>query len=223
MGRNRLERPIRILIANGHDILRAGLRAVLEGEGMEVVGDCATAGGVVQHALRLRPQVVLLDVRLPDGCGIEACASIRAGVPGTRILFFTDCQEHEEMHACLLAGADGHLPQPIASRELAAAIKAIAGSASGASCVPPANRPGACPEACAVKRDFATLSRQEHRVLSLVSEGKTNKEIGLAMGLSEKTVKNYLGNVFQKLDVRRRSRAAALFASWGRDAGSIRP
>lgn len=210
-------RPVRVLIANGHAILRAGLRTVLEDDGIEVAGECATAAGAIEAALRLRPHVVLLDVHLPDGSGVEVCTAIRAVAPGMRIVFFTDCREQEGLHACLLAGADGYLLKPIESRELSTAIRSVA--AGEAISQPPALTPPRaarleqCPASCGTRKDFATLSPQEHRVLSLVSQGKTNKEIGSAMGLSEKTVKNYLSNVFQKLDIRRRSQAAALFAA----------
>lgn len=209
--------PVRVLIANGHAILRAGLRTVLEDDGIEVAGESATAAGVVEAALRLRPHVVLLDVHLPDGSGVEVCTALRAVAPGMRIVFFTDCREQEGLRACLLAGADGYLLKPIESRELSTAIRTVAAgeaiSLPHALEPPRAARPGQCPASCGTRKDFAALSPQEHRVLSLVSQGKTNKEIGSAMGLSEKTVKNYLSNVFQKLDIRRRSQAAALFAA----------
>ena len=169
--------------------------------------------GAVTEALKLRPQVVLMDVRLPDGSGIEACRTIRTTRPDTRVLFLTSFADDDAVLATILAGADGFLLKEVSSEQLINAVKAVS---SGQSILDPAvtQRVLAKVKSLSVpapqeKRE--PLSPQEERVLALVAEGKTNKEIAVALNLSEKTVGHYLENIFQKLQVTRRAQAAVYF------------
>lgn len=205
--------PLRMLLVDDHEIVRAGLRTVLTGPGLEVVGEAATVSEAIDAAQRLKPDMVLMDVRLPDGSGVEACRKIRAAQPRTKVLFLTAFEDEDALLATVFANADGYLLKEIGSGNL---VRAIHAAASGLSVLDPDSRRRILERAHAqaTARPNAVdgeLSAQEHRVLTLVAEGKTNKEIALAMHLSPKTVKNYLSHVFQKLQVTRRSEAAACF------------
>ena len=167
----------------------------------------------VADALRLNPNVILMDVRLPDGSGIDACRTIRAARSETRVLFLTSFADDEAVLATILAGADGFLLKEVSSEQLIEAVKAVS---QGRSILDPAVtqrvltkvRSLAAP-ASQDKRE--PLSPQEERVLALVAEGKTNKEIAVALTLSDKTIGHYLENIFQKLHVNRRAQAAVYF------------
>jgi len=207
-------KPIRLLLVDDHQVLRIGLRTLFtEAGGFQVVAEAATMAGAVTEALKLRPQVVLMDVRLPDGSGIEACRTIRTARPDTRVLFLTSFADDDAVLATILAGADGFLLKEVSSEQLINAVKAVS---SGQSILDPAvtQRVLAKVKSLSVpapqeKRE--PLSPQEERVLALVAEGKTNKEIAVALNLSEKTVGHYLENIFQKLQVTRRAQAAVYF------------
>lgn len=207
-------RPIRLLLVDDHEVVRLGLRTLFRHRGgVEVVGEAATAAEAVAEAARLSPDVVLLDVRLPDGSGVEACREIRAANPAVRVLFLTSYADQEAVLSTILAGADGYLLKNIESESLLQAIRKVA---AGQSVLDPAvTQPVLARMQAAVQQPppepGEALSPQEARVLALVAEGRTNKEIAVALDLSEKTVKNYLHHVFQKLKVTRRSQAAALY------------
>lgn len=206
-------RPLRVLLVDDHEIVRAGLRALLAGAGMEIAGEASTVAEAIDAAKRLKPDMVLMDVRLPDGSGVEACREIRAAQPETKVLFLTAFEDEDAMLATVLANADGHLLKEIGSENL---VQAIQAAARGLSVLDPASKRRILEHVraqatAAPNAGDGELSAQEHRVLALVAEGKTNKEIALAMHLSPKTVKNYLSHIFQKLQVTRRSEAAVRF------------
>ena len=198
-------KPIRVVLVDDHPMVLAGLRALLHGrEGLEVIGEAASAVEAVQVAASLRPDVVLMDLRLPDGSGIDACREILSVHPGTRVLFLTSYAEEQARVSTMLAGAAGFLLKDIAHGALVQTIQAaVAGR--------PLQEPAAVDALARRMKADSRLSRQESRVLALVVEGKTNREIGEALDLSEKTVRNYLSNAFQKLGVARRSQAVAEF------------
>lgn len=197
---------IRLLLVDDHEVVRAGLRTLLgDIEGIEIVGEAATVAGAVGEAARLVPGVVLMDLRLPDGSGVDACREILSSAPRTRILFLTSHSDEQAVMSTLLAGAAGYVLKDIGHQAL---VRAIRDAAAGR----PIVDDRLTERAIAGVRKADMLSAQERRVLALVVDGKTNKEIAAALDLSEKTVKNYLSNSFQKLGVTRRSQAAVLFA-----------
>ncbi len=212
------DRPIRVLLVDDHEIVRLGLRTLLSlRQGLEVVGEAGSVAEAIAEAGRLAPDVVLLDVRLPDGSGVEACREILARTPATRVLFLTSYADQEAVVATIFAGAAGYVLKEIASESLLRAIRAVA---AGQSILDPAVTQPVLARMQALAQQGPQsneqgLSPQESRVLALVAEGKTNKEIAAALDLSEKTVKNYLGHIFQKLKVTRRSQAAAIYSRHG--------
>jgi DNA-binding NarL/FixJ family response regulator len=208
---------IRVLIVDDHHVVRLGLRALLDRHaGFDVVGEAGTVSAAVEEAKRLHPDVVLLDVRLPDGKGYEACRQIHQLLPDVRVLFLTSYADEQTVLESLDAGGDGYLLKEI---DEAALVQGIRSVANGQSILDPAItrrvlERARTPGVPTGETKWATLSPQEKRVLSLVAEGKTNKEIGLDMGLSDKTVKNYLSNILEKLQLTRRSQAAAFFVQF---------
>lgn len=207
-------RAIRVLLVDDHEVVRVGLRTVLSQEpGLVVAGEAVTLAEAIRQAQKLKPDVVLMDVRLPDGSGIDACREILAARPDSRVVFLTSYSDDDSVLAAVLAGAHGYVLKEIDSRAL---IQALYTVASGQSILDPAVTARALGWVRSVREGDQVagserLSAQEERVLALVAEGKTNKEIGIALGLSDKTVKNYLANVFQKLRITRRAQAAAFF------------
>lgn len=197
---------LRILLVDDHEVVRAGLRALLGGiEGLQIVGEAGSVAEAVAEASRLRPEMVLMDLRLPDGSGLDACREILSSAPRTRILFLTSHSDEQAVVSTVLAGAAGYVLKDIGHQALVSAIRDAAASR-------PILDPRATQPVISRLQKAESLSAQERRVVALVVEGKTNKEIGAALSLSDKTVKNYLSNAFQKLGVSRRSQAAALFA-----------
>ena len=207
-------KAIRLLLVDDHEVVRVGLRTLFEkSQGIEVVGEAGTAKDAVIEAQRLKPAVVLMDLRLPDGSGISACRDILSRAPATRVLFLTSYSDEEAVRATVLAGAAGYLLKDIGQQALVDGIKAVA---EGQSILDPRVTQSVLKQLTAGAQPKANpdeeLSPQERRVLTHVVEGKTNKQIAAALGLSHKTVKNYLSNAFQKLHVTRRSHAAVLFS-----------
>lgn len=208
-------RQIKVLLVDDHEVLRIGLRTLfMEAGNFQVVGEAGTMAGAVADALRLKPNVVLMDVRLPDGSGIDACRTIRAAHPATRVLFLTSFADDDAVLATILAGADGFLLKEVTSEQLIDAVKVVS---QGQSILDPAVTQRVLSKVRSIaspasqdKRE--ALSPQEERVLALVAEGKTNKEIAAFLHLSDKTVGHYLENIFQKLQVTRRAQAAVYFS-----------
>lgn len=198
-------KTIRVMLVDDHQMVLAGLRALLHGrDGLEVVAEASSAVEAVSVATTVRPDVVLMDLRLPDGSGIDACREILSAEPGIRVLFLTSYAEEQARVSTMLAGAAGFLLKDIAHGAL---VQTIQAAAEGR----PLQEPAVVDALARRVKADSRLSRQESRVLALVVEGKTNREIGEALELSEKTVRNYLSNAFQKLGVARRSQAVAEF------------
>jgi two-component system, NarL family, response regulator DevR len=207
-------KPISVLIVDDHEVVRVGLQTVLSHEdSISVVGEAGTVTDAVVKSCRLKPDVVLMDVRLPDGNGVDACRAIRDSCPDTRVLFLSSYQDDEAVLAAVFEGASGYLLKEVNAEGLLRAIHAVA---QGQSVLDPAiTQPLLArmrlKKGAASESQRTALSTQQHRVLALVAEGKTNKEIGVSLELSDKTVKNYIRFIFQKLHVTRRAQAAAFF------------
>ena len=208
---------IAILIVDDHEVVRQGLRTLLDLEpDFRVIGEAASVADAVTQTARLRPTVVLLDVKLPDGSGIDACRKILAATPGTRILMLTSYSDDRMVVEAVQGGAHGYALKDVRTPDLTQAIRTIA---SGHGYLDPRvaqqtlhwirDRSHA---ASGHSPDRLTrLSPQERAILPLLAEGKTNKEIAVNLHLSDKTVKNYLANIFDKLQVRRRAEAVSWY------------
>lgn len=204
-----------VLLVDDHEVVRVGLRSLLSREPtIEVVGEAGTAADAVAQAARLQPDVIIMDVRLPDSSGVEACREIKSTDPRVQIIMLTSHADEDAVFNSIMAGASGYLLKQVPGREVVRAIETVA---TGQSLLDPAVTQKVLEK---VKRlatgqgagGISQLSAQEQKVLALVSEGKTNREIARALGLSDKTVKNYLSHVFEKLHLSRRAEAAAFFA-----------
>ncbi|TMC13288.1 MAG: response regulator transcription factor [Chloroflexi bacterium] len=207
--------PLRLMLVDDHEVVRGGLRAMLEATGE--VRIVAEAGGVreaIAAADRARPDVIIMDVRLADGSGIEATREIRARRPETRVLMLTSFADDEALFASIMAGASGYVLKQIRSADLVRAIRQVG---HGQSLLDPAVTATVLERLRKGKHLFrderlARLTAHEERILSLVAEGRTNREIGLELKLAEKTIKNYVSTILSKLEVGRRAEAAAYLA-----------
>ncbi len=207
---------IRVVLVDDSALVRQGIKAVLAAEAprppITVVGEAPGVAEAVSTALRLKPDVVLLDIRLPDGSGFDACREILKRLPDTRVLILTSFTNDNFIYDAITAGAQGYLLKEIDPKGLVQAIHDIA---AGKSILAPDVMAGVMRMVRGGNphddHSLSCLSAQEKRVLVLVADGKTNKEIGRELGLSDNTVKNYLVSVFEKLRVKRRSQAAALY------------
>lgn len=208
---------VRLLLVDDHEVVRIGLRTLFaKSSGIEVVGEADSVAEAVAQSKRLQPDVVLMDLRLPDGTGVDACREILSRHPATRVLFLTSYSDDEAVRATVLAGAAGYLLKEIGHQALIDAIRTVA---AGQSILDPRVTQAVLEQIGhgGAASGPEQLSPQERRVLAHVVEGKTNKEIAVALGLSDKTVKNYLSNAFQKLQVNRRSHAAVMYAKLQQD------
>lgn len=206
--------PVRVLLVDDSEVVRMGLRALLEAEpGIAVAAEAGSVGAAVQACTEQRPDVVLLDIRLPDGSGFDACRQILRRLPDTRVLILTSVVDEQLVDEAIRAGTHGYLLKEINARGL---VQAIHDVAAGKSILDPAVTARVLQLVKAGNTAsgpaLSILSPQERRVLALIADGRTNKEVAAEMGLAEKTVKNYLSTVFEKLHVSRRSQAAALYA-----------
>jgi DNA-binding NarL/FixJ family response regulator len=218
----RNKKSISVVIVDDHEVVREGLRAMLSRRNdIAVVGEAGTMKGAIVESCRLKPDVVLMDVRLSDGSGVEACRVIRDSCPATRVLFLSSYEDDEAVLAAVFGGASGYLLKHITAEGLMLAIHAVA---QGQSILDPAITQPVLTrmrlqKEQALEPQRTTLSVQQQRVLALIAEGKTNKEIGSSLELSDKTVKNYVRFIFQKMKVTRRGQAAAMFI---RDSASVK-
>lgn len=204
---------MRVLLVDDHEVVRQGLRAVIEAEDdMEVVGEAGTAGEAVRRVGYDTPDVVVMDVRLPDGSGVDACREIRSRFPDVRVLMLTSYADEEALVAAIMAGAAGYVLKRIDSTELVKSIKRVG---SGESLLDPEMTERLFRKIRGEAEEdplLGRLSPQERRILDLIAEGLTNREIAEELYLAEKTVKNYVSNLLSKLEMRRRSEAAAYAA-----------
>lgn len=211
------EPTIKVMLVDDHDVVREGLKALLDRrEGMVVVGEAGTVEQSIEVAVSVRPDVVVMDLRLPDGSGIEACREIRSALPGTKVIMLTSYADEEAVMSSILGGASAYLLKQTRGSQLADAIEGVA---RGESLLDPAVTMRVLEE---VRKSAAgkskpssaeaQLTENEQKILHLIAEGKTNREIAAEIFLSDKTVKNYVSNILSKLNMKRRSEAAAYIA-----------
>jgi DNA-binding NarL/FixJ family response regulator len=208
-------RPLRLLVVDDHEVVRQGLVSLLERrEHFQVVAEAGTAAEAVEMARKFEPDLVVMDVRLPDGSGIEACREIRAEFPTTRVVILTSYPDEEAVLSAIIAGASGYLLKQIRSRDLISALESVG---RGESLLDPAVTEKVLDRVRRIATgtytdELAQLTQQEQKILLLVAEGKTNKEIASEVFLSDKTVKNYVSSILSKLNLERRAQAAAFVA-----------
>jgi len=208
-------KPLRLLVVDDHEVVRQGLVSLLERrEGFQVVAQAGTVAEAIEAAGKFVPDLIVMDVRLPDGSGIEACREIRAEHPQTRVVILTSYPDEEAVFASIVAGASGYLLKQIRGRDLVGALEAVG---RGESLLDPAVTEKVLDRVRRIASgtytdELAQLTRQEQKILLLIAEGKTNKEIAAEIFLSDKTVKNYVSSILAKLNLQRRSQAAAFVA-----------
>ncbi|HEY5836318.1 response regulator transcription factor [Streptomyces sp.] len=207
--------PVRVFLLDDHEVVRRGVRDLLDAEpDIEVVGEAGTAEQALARGPALRPDVAVLDVRLPDGDGITVCRELRSGMPGLACLMLTSFDDDEALLDAIMSGAAGYVLKQIKGSDLVSAVRTVA---SGQSMLDPATTarlmsslrddgaatgPG--------QQALAALSPREHEILGLIGEGLTNRQIGRRLYLSEKTVKNNVSRLLAKLGVERRIQAAVI-------------
>jgi DNA-binding NarL/FixJ family response regulator len=215
MTEHAITRPLTLLVVDDHEVVRQGLVALLgRRPGFQVVAEAGTVTEAIEAAQRFRPDLVIMDVRLPDGSGIEACREIRAELPDTRVVILTSYPDEEAVLSAIIAGASGYLLKQVRARDLVAALEAVG---RGESLLDPAVTGRVLDRIRRIATsdqpdELAQLTSQERRILLLVAEGKTNKEIAAEVFLSDKTVKNYVSSILAKLNLERRAQVAAYMA-----------
>lgn len=203
---------LRILLVDDHEVVRLGVRALIDRQpGMEVVGEAGTVREAVTQTRHLQPDVVVLDIRLPGGSGLDACRQIKDYRPETRIIILTSFPDDEVIFDAIACGADGYVLKEIGSDELIRALERIG---RGESLLDPTVTDRVFAKMREVREReradaFAGLSERQMHILARVAEGETNREIGAALHLSEKTVRNYLSEILRELNLTSRSQAAA--------------
>ncbi|WP_329080049.1 MULTISPECIES: response regulator transcription factor [unclassified Streptosporangium] len=204
---------IRVFLVDDHEVVRRGVAALLESEGdIEVIGEAGTAESAVARIPALRPDVAVLDVRLPDGSGVDVCREVRSRVPDLACLMLTSFADDDALFNAVMAGASGYVLKQIHGSDLVGAVRTVAG---GQSLLDPQTTSAMLTrlrEQAARKDPLEALTDQERHILELIGEGLTNRQIGERMHLAEKTVKNYVSNMLSKLSMERRTQAAALSA-----------
>jgi len=203
--------PIRVFLLDDHEVVRRGLRDLLESEDdIEIVGESGSAVEAISRIPALRPDVAVLDGRLPDGSGVEVCREVRSVDPSIKAVILTSYDDDEALFAAILAGAAGYVLKQIAGNDLLDGVRRVA---AGESLLDPSLiarvlervRTGADEHP-----ELASLTEQERKILALIAEGLTNRQIGERMFLAEKTVKNYVSSILSKLGLERRTQAAVL-------------
>ncbi|HXN01264.1 MAG TPA: response regulator transcription factor [Candidatus Dormibacteraeota bacterium] len=207
--------PLRIMIVDDHEVVRDGIKALLaEEEGLTIAGEAGGVREAIERAEWARPDVVVMDIRLPDGSGIDATREIRARLPNTQVLMLTTFADDEALFASIMAGAAGYVLKQVHGGDLVRAIRAVG---AGQNLLDPTVTKAVLDRLRKGKHllgdeRLARLSAQEERILGEVAGGKTNREIGADLKLAEKTVKNYVSSILSKLEVARRAEAAAYLA-----------
>ena len=207
--------PLRVMLVDDHEVVRGGVKALLQAnDDIVVTAEAGTVREAIDEADRTRPDVVVMDVRLADGSGIEATREIRARHPKTAVVMLTSFADDEALFASIMAGAAGYVLKQVKGNELVRAIRTVG---AGESLLDPAVTSAVLDRLRKGKHlmqdeRLARLSPQEERILTLVADGLTNREIGEELHLAEKTVKNYLSSILSKLEVARRAEAAAYLA-----------
>ena len=209
-----MSEPIRVMLVDDHEVVREGLRTLLARRpNVTVVGEAGSVAEAVDAAAKTKPDVVIMDVRLPDGSGVEACRLIRDHRVETRVIMLTSYADDEALFASIVAGASGYLLKQTRGQALVDAIDAVA---KGRSLLDPDVTEKVLERVRRGRKEedpaFASLTDQERKVLEQMAEGKTNREIGEVLFLSEKTVKNYVSRILDKLGLKRRAEAAAYMA-----------
>ena len=208
-------RQLRLLVVDDHEVVRQGLVALLDRRpGFQVVAEAGTVAESIEAARRFQPDIIVMDVRLPDGSGIEACREIRAEMPETRVVMLTSYPDDDAVLSAIVAGASGYLLKQVRARDLVAALEAVG---RGESLLDPAVTEKVLERVRRIATggqtdEMSLLTSQEQKILMLVAEGKTNKEIAADVFLSDKTVKNYVSSILSKLNLERRAQAAAFVA-----------
>jgi DNA-binding NarL/FixJ family response regulator len=204
---------IRVFLMDDHEVVRRGIASLLSEEAdIEIVGEAGSAEQALARIPAARPHVAVLDVRVPDGDGVSVCREVRARMPEVACLMLTSFSDEEALFDAVMAGAAGYVLKQIHGSDLVGAIRTVA---SGQSLLDPrstAQMLQRLRERDARKDPLSTLSDQERQILELIGEGLTNRQIGERMFLAEKTVKNYVSNLFTKLNMSRRTQAAAFVA-----------
>lgn len=209
-----MSKSVKIMLVDDHEVVRTGIRTILERrEGFSIVGEAGSAEEAVAVAQQCEPDVIVMDIRLPDGNGVEVTREIRGARPETRVIMLTSYADDEAIYGSIMAGASGYLLKQTRGQNLAEAIERVS---NGESLLDPAVTDRVLERMRALARgegdELAVLTDQERKILSHIAEGKTNKEIAEEVFLSDKTVKNYVSNILSKLNLRRRSEAAAFLA-----------
>lgn len=203
---------LRIILVDDHEVVRLGLRTLLTRHPeFEIVDEASNANDAIEKSLRLKPDIVVLDIRLPGVSGIEACRQIVAQQPTTKIIMLTSFAEDEMLFDAIAAGASGYVLKQIGSDELVRALRVVG---RGESLIDPALTQKVLERVRESSRrtdqsEFRKLNEQELKILALVAEGKTNREIAAQVFLSEKTVRNYVSSILDKLSLSSRAQAAA--------------
>jgi two-component system response regulator DevR len=215
-----LPAPVRVFLVDDHEVVRRGVAEVLEDDpGITVAGEAGSMAEALARVPAVRPDLVVLDMRLPDGDGAELCRGLRERVPGLRCLVLTSFSEEDARDAAVRAGASGFLLKQVRGPALVSAVRTVALGGTLFDAVAPAAPPRRQGPTATGSDRLALLTDQERTVLQLIGEGLTNRQIGDRMGLAEKTVKNYTSHLLAKLGLERRTQAAIL-ATELRDRGA---
>jgi len=208
-------RPMRILVVDDHEVVRQGLVALLgRRDEFQVVAEAGSVSEALAAARRFVPDLVVMDVRLPDGSGIEACREIRSEYPDIKVVMLTSYPDEEAVLSAIIAGASGYLLKQVRGRDLVSALESVG---RGDSLLDPAVTERVLERVRRVasggeRDELSDLTAQERKILLLVADGMTNKEIAADVFLSDKTVKNYVSSILAKLSLQRRAQAAAFVA-----------